>query len=252
MTFLSLSKLSLTKPVKLLLLFSLIILSESCAPIYIPSDINAPLFTNEGEAVLSLNYGSNGFNYQAAYALSENLAFQINGQSMSQDVDNDTKQSTRISDPKQTISYHEAAFGFFNSINESTVIEIFAGFGFGNASAFDKYNIFTSDKIYAEGEYYKLFLQADIGAKMKFLEGGFAIRLAELHYNDLRFENYEFTGEPNSIFFEPALFLRLGGPNFKVKTQIGFASKLKDEEFIQYESMTMSIGFIIRLNTIFE
>lgn len=235
---------------KTIKLFLILILHISCAPIYIPNDVNAPLLSKEGEATLSLNYGTNGFNSQCAYAISDNIAFQLNMQNLAQDIQGENKQSFNTKDPEQNVDYYEAAVGFLKPLNETTIMEIYAGGGFGNASAMDKYNLLTSDKIYAEGEYYKYFLQADFGIKKEFLEGGLAIRLAEIHFTDLRFENYVFNGKPSSVFLESAIFLRLGGPNFKIKSQIGIASKLSKEKFVMYESMEISFGFIIRISSI--
>lgn len=230
--------------------YFIIISFISCAPIYIPNDVNAPLLTKEGEATLSLNYGTNGFNYQSAYALTNNLAFQINGQNLAQDINSRNKESINVNEPEQTVNYYEAAFGYYYPFNETTILEIFTGGGIGNSSALDTYNIFTKNKIYAEGEFYKMFLQLDIGNKREFIEGGVALRFAYIEFTKYKFENFKFTGKPSSILFEPTVFLRLGGPIFKFKTQLGFASKLSKEEFVMYQSISVSFGFIIRINTL--
>ncbi|MBK8944518.1 MAG: hypothetical protein IPM32_04520 [Ignavibacteriae bacterium] len=224
---------------------------NSCAPIYVPNIVNVPLFTKKDEAIINANYGTNGINFQGAYSIFDNFAVQINTENRESNINAKDKKRINANNPQNKLNYYETAFGYYYPFNETMVLEIFGGGGLGNSSALDNYNIFSKDKTYAEGEFYKMFIQGDVGSKMKFFEGGIAFRFAYLEFTKYKFENFEFTGKPSSIFFEPAIFERLGGPYFKFQGQIIFASKLLKEDFVMYETVSISLGFMIRIKSLF-
>jgi hypothetical protein len=230
-------------------LIILSLLLTSCAPIYIPNNINTPLLSRKNEATINLAAGQNGADCQLSYAVSDNIGVLLNGSYLLSDKkgnsgNNDTYQ--------QKQNYIEAAVGSFGEITENAVVETYLGIGYGKSASSDSYLFDDSKKIYGEGEFYKIFLQTDIGMKGKFFEGGIALRSAYIKFDKISYEsNYPADKKFDSIFLEPAVFMRVGSPNFKIQTQVGFSSKLSRKDFLMYEPLILSIGFIIRLNTTF-
>ena len=108
---------------------------NSCAPAYIPNKVNAPLFTEAGEISAELSVGRNGLDPQFAMAVTENIAFMING-NLSLPNNTDTTD----------LDFHrhgfiEAGAGYFTKIGTNQVFEIFGGFGRGFSESLWKGNM---------------------------------------------------------------------------------------------------------------
>jgi hypothetical protein len=219
----------------------------SCAPIYIPNNVNTPLLSKKHEATFNIGAGLNGADVQLSYAVSDDIGLLLNGSYLSDENKNHDGKNITYQEQQK---YIEAAIGTFGSASENVVMEAYAGGGYGKSASIDSYLLNNSKKIYGEGEFYKLFLQTDIGLKGKILEGGVALRCAYIRFDKLRYEtDFQFDKSLEGFFFEPAVFMRFGGPIFKIQTQVGFSTKLNRKEFLIYEPLILSIGFIIRINT---
>ena len=63
---------------KLVLTFSVALLSASCTTIYQPNSLNVPLLGKKHEGSLIVSTGSNLFEIQSAFAITNNYAIMFN------------------------------------------------------------------------------------------------------------------------------------------------------------------------------
>jgi len=218
----------------------------SCAPLYVPNKINTPLLSQKNEASVDFSYGESGVNLQSSYAITNNIGVMLNGAYLSQENNYDEKNERSY---LRKSKFAETAVGYFNNFSGNSVAEIYFGGGLGKASSIDNYMLIGEEKIYSEGNYYKLFLQTNIGIKGKFVEGGVALRTSYINFTKFHYENLDLKMYPESYFFEPSVFVRFGGPIFKFQSQLGFASKLSNKEFVTYNPLILSVGILFRINT---
>lgn len=222
------------------------VLLTSCAPIYIPNNVNTPLLTEAKEFTLNMSTGMDGFDCQLAYAVTDDIGLMLNGAYLSKDGTNIHDSEVKYT---QQQKYIETALGWFQQPYDNFVVETYLGGGIGKSSSTDSY-LFTDDKkIYGEGNFYKLFVQSDMGFKSSFLEGGVALRGAYINFYKMHHDLNLTVNKFDGLFIEPAVFLRIGGPVFKIQSQFGFTSKLSNKKFLIYEPYILSIGFILRINS---
>src|SRR5690349_19774662 len=101
--------------------------------IYVPNQVNAPLLKekNEFKANLSLS------NWQAAYAVSNNIAIMVNGQYVSRafwfDNDDNSNDDDLFVDKNTRGGLLEGGVGFFKALdpNQRAVFDVYAGYGNG-------------------------------------------------------------------------------------------------------------------------
>ena len=234
------------KKVNFIIIISFQLLLISCAPLYVPNKVNTPLLSQKNEASVDFSYGESGVNLQSAYAVTENIGVMLNGSYLSQENNYDANNDRSY---LRKSKFAETAIGYFNGITNTSVAEIYFGGGIGKASSIDNFMLIGEEKIYSEGNYYKLFLQTNIGIKGKFVEGGVALRTSYINFTNFHYENVNVEMYPESYFFEPAVFVRFGGPIFKFQSQLGFASKLSEKEFVTYNPLILSVGILFRINT---
>ena len=222
-----------------------ILISISCAPLYIPNNVNAPLLSKKGEAAIGINYGMSGLNVHSSYAPINNFAVMLNYAYLSS-----TAKSNGYDDEylrKQR--FGEIALGYFSEIGENGVAEIYIGGGMGKASSIDDFLSIASTKIYADGTYYRLFVQPNFGFKYRAFEGGFALRGCYLNFTKVKYENYDLDVSTSNYFVEPVVFLRMGGPLIKFQAQFGFSRKVDIEDFVTYDPFIFGLGISLRLGS---
>jgi hypothetical protein len=227
------------------IILSLFILIYSCAPLYIPNNANAPLLCKKGEGAFGLNYGLSGVNLHSAYAPMESFAVMLNYSYI-----NSTNESSDYDDEylrKQ--SFGEVAIGYFYEINEYSVVEVYFGGGMGKASSIDDFLWITNDKIHADGNYYRLFIQPDFGFKSKIFEGGIALRACYVSFTKIQYENYDAEVSTSNYFLEPVAFMRFGGPLIKFQAQLGFSRKIDIKDFVTYDPFIVGFGLSVRFGS---
>jgi len=204
---------------------------QSCVPAYIPSVVNAPLMSEEGEIVAKANIGISGFDPQLAYAVTDQLAIMVNG-------------SFRSGQSDHINSYHRHAFGeigvgYYMPLNDVARFEVFGGGGHGLVNANYSNSIFTdlTDVRYALG-----FIQPSIGFVRDVVEFSFTPRMVYVYMmqDDLR------AGVP---FIEPAFTLKLGYKQIKGVMQMGLSLSLINYEDMKFEHhpFMFSIGIQFRM-----
>lgn len=224
-------------------LFFAVLVTFSCAPLYIPNNANTPLLSQKGEGTLAVNYGFSGLNLHSAYAPANHIGVMLNGSYL-----NTRDQSDRHGDDylrKQR--FCEIAVGYFKEIDENAVTEIYLGAGLGKSASKDNYLPFSSTEVHAEGNYYRLFVQPNLGMKYKILEMGAGLRACYVNFTKIEYENYELTGSGSDYFFEPVFFVGLGGPVVKFQAQLGLSMKAKEEDVATYEPLILGFGISARI-----
>jgi hypothetical protein len=219
----------------------------SCAPVYTPNTVNAPLFEEKGDANLSLTTGTNGVDLQTSYAITEHIGVVANGSFSGREGESDTS------------GFHKHAFGelggvYYLPIGESGRFEILGGFGSGNATTISHYNFFGPRKKKATGFYHRFFMQMDLGLISKVFDGGLSIRAA--HVNFHRFETDDNKSKQNisSLFMEPALTMRLGWKYIKLHSQLGLSFPLQNPEQeypgFDWQPFIFNIGIHLNMNVL--
>jgi hypothetical protein len=189
----------------------LIVFLQSCSTMYMPSVKNVPLFEKAGEGLLEGGITSNSFFATGSYALTKDIAVSVNGGVSFADLFQ--KIPLEVSDP-YAHNYWEASVGKINLIPHSSIrMEVFAGYGRGNALNSDaKYYKYAVVPEYKSG--YQLgFMQFDIGRRFRLVEFGGALRAAvsEVHFNySDKLTNENANSRFSNLHLEPSFVVRAG------------------------------------------
>jgi len=226
-------------------------LFTSCARYYYaPNSVNIPLLS-EKEAKINVQYAtgsvSEAFECQSAFAVSKHFGGMINTMLGSSKNDYD------LSTANTNLSYIDIGAGYFTPINSTSFIfEAYGGIGTGGV---------RND--YAPGNsrvhFTKLFLQPNIGIKVKGFELAFSPRLSWVKHNVVSYsdgmDNYDFqfldylSNHPYSFLIEPGAVIRAGGKNFMAQLQYTGSINLThpDNQYKQ-EQGYFAIGFSIPIH----
>ncbi len=215
----------------------LIIFLNSCTTVYVPNEINTPLFTDKNEFRGGLSYGVSGVNLQLAYSLTKELGFMANGSYI-----NSSTQNSSIYQ-----RYGELGIGYFRKVNlgERTDFELFGGIGFGETHSHDNSAIYQRET----GTYYKTFLQPTMAFALGWIHLALSLRFNYLsYYSHTTITSKTITDKPKAIGVEPALSLLLGTYPLKVKYQLGISMIGPTNSVIFGRSFFFtSIGLVIGL-----
>ncbi|MBZ0201736.1 MAG: hypothetical protein IT281_03390 [Ignavibacteria bacterium] len=195
-----------------LLIIALPFLLSSCTTVYVPNEINTPLFTDKNEFRGGLSYGVSGLNLHLAYSITNHFGLMTNGSYI-----NLSKSSSSIYQ-----RYGEFGIGYFRKFDagkQATAdFELFGGLGFGETRSHDNNTIDQKE----EGTYYKTFLQPTMAFALGWIHLALSFR-----FNYLSFYSHTTTNSsvlkdnPKAIGVEPAISLLMGTYPLKMKYQIG-------------------------------
>ncbi len=226
--------------IKKLFLPFLLVLLASCSAIYQPNSLNIPILGKKSEGTLIVGTGSNTFEVQSAYAITDNYAIMLN---YSKTNNNDRKKF------KQNLG--EFAVGYFNLFNKTKVVEIYLGGGYGESSSLGS-SIFmhiVDTTLQTNSAFYRFFIQTNYGIKGKVVEAGIALRASFLHFKEIKINGLSGNKLNDNFLVAPALFLRIGGPVIKLKAQISFSSLLSSSNLFLYEPLIISVGIVLRIGS---
>ena len=245
------------KNICLLLLLFVSLLTESCYRYYhLPTGSNMPLFKEKGEAKILVAVGSYdivfprnlGVEIQGAYAVTDKTALGVSFFNSGSRVANDSERNTS----------YELMYGAFHTLSSGDdfagIFEIYGGF----ANGFSRHNF--SDGDYARANYFKPFIQPNIGFRKKSFEVALGLRLGRLNYYNFQsdfssgnndFNELEFgrlTSKNPFLMVEPAISFRGGGERFKVCWQFtrAFANNLNGDNSngnAPFAPYSISLGF---------
>lgn len=202
-----------------------VILFGACAPLYVPNAVNTPMLEQKGDINAAINYGLSGSDFQAAYAVSDNIGVVFNASYM-----NETSDST---DNFHKHIFFEGGTGYFMPIGDYFQFETYAGYGFGRINSYQSSGVFSS---YANSYVNRFFVQPAFAFKTDYFEMAFAPRTC---FALISQDGITETG----VFAEPVVLLKAGGRGFKFVTQLGF-SYLLNYQFVtfNYEPFIFSFG----------
>lgn len=235
---------------KTLLAVSLSLTVTGCT-VYHPQAVDIPLINHPGDVRVDASLGMSLFilpdainlNATASYGFNEWLAGQVH---LNHGGDN---------------YYGQIAPGVYYPLGEKSVLEAYAGIGYGGASRSNissEYSENTSNNYSFDGRYVLPFLQGNIGwhdLSPLHIDLAFGLKIGgfmpDYHYFEVDDNHLEIPGSaqdyttPN-ILLEPQFIIRLGSSSFKVNLKAGF-SWLNDinqsaNKFI-YDFFTFSTGF---------
>lgn len=214
-----------------------------CAPVYLAPIPNTPLFAEKGESSVALQAGSSGGSIQAAYAPLNHFSIMGAG-------------SWDFIGGNHRHTYGELGLGSFLSSESSRWrAEVYAGGGLGRSAALHEYELWLVGPVTRQrsGHYERAFVQMQGGWVGRHVEAGLTARIAYVwyHFSEI---NLEPTSETQQqIFFEPALFLRVGSEAIKYEMTAGFVRPLRGYDTapqLDYIPMFSSMGVRIDLRKV--
>lgn len=220
---------------------------SACTTLYIPTAVNVPSLTTEGEisAKASLGLAGTGLaNFQAAFSPAEHLGMMGGAMINNSGVDGSLGTQTAYNG---TTSYnlsrsdlaYEIGPGYYTQLKGRWHIEVFGGIGGGKV----KDNIGTRDSSnypYSIASYNKLFIQPSIAYLSDYLDMAFTLRISEVMFtniqsnkptiNDKKFAfpmadpTVTFRGGYKFIkpFVQVGMFIPLGQDYSKINTDLNF------------------------------
>lgn len=205
------------------------------------------MFNEKNEAVINSSLGLNGYNFQGAYSVSNNLAVLSNFRFYSDSSFGYRGQTFNKS------YLGELGVGYFNAIDDYFKIELITGTGFD-------YNLIHQKVVPSSWERsvisrkISFFIQPSFGIRAKNIESIWSLRNYHIGY-------FLWDNKLNYVgFVEPAYTLRVGFKKFKLFSQVGFcvpynlgkAEVLDDITYLnfysnQYFNLTIGLNYRFRL-----
>jgi len=213
----------------------IILILNSCAPVYVPSVVNAPLLTNKGEVQAALHVGTSGIDPQFTYAPSNHIGMMLNGS-----FANNTSDST---DNFHKHQFVEFGLGYFTNFSKRMKFETFGGIGSGKLQAEYDNNLWISK---SNVNFTRFFIQPTIGFTTKIFDAGISSRfvLINLHQE---------SGSSTGYFIEPVLTGKLGYDHLKGVMQVGLSYPLNSGKIsFNNQPLLISLGIQTNFGKIFK
>jgi len=199
----------------------------SCAPIYYaPNATHVPLFTERKQIAATTNATDGGFQFDAAYSLSNSVMICASGSFANPEEDKDGNGGTG--------NLIEFGGGYYQPVSEIFVSGITGLLGVGKME-----NHYPSAGGSVEAKLFRWGIQPYIGYTSKYIEGIIAMRLVGVHYSDVKgqltLNNIEqgdyLRSNSSQLFFEPSLTLRVGYKFIFLQLQEVGSINLTDSKF---------------------
>lgn len=220
-----------------------IVLFSFSSCIFYPQVTDIPLIKEKNDLSVDggISISARTVNSTISYGLSEKMAVQVFGSYGADEA-----------------YYLQGAFGHFKNLGNSSIIEIYAGYGYGYGSAQKETNIG-----HLNGNYQLYFTQLNMGKRNyrgSNVDFGMGVKTG-IYNSNLTDENY-FYSYPRSNFFEtqqfksillePNLFVRFGGEilRFNLKVGSSFVKQLSNKNHhIPSSSLNVGLSLNYRINT---
>jgi hypothetical protein len=260
------------KPSQLFLLFTIIVMLNSCA-LYTPSAVNTPLFTEKGQ--LSANFSvATGENYQTAYALTDNFAiianrfeYNIDDKDLFWDPETSPARLKNDLNLRGVATMNEIGYGYYQSYNKignnphyKGVFELFGGYGKGVSSFLPNYffknSLGLNENVFFKHSYstHKIFIQPTFGLKHNIIELAFTPRFTNVFYgkpkSDLPDSLWAVNGlndihKKSYTYFEPTGTFRIGYKGIKLQAQLSRSFIIGNKNFDDFNTgASFNVGMI--------
>lgn len=208
-----------------------ILFQYSCAPVYVPTVINQPLFTGKGDFKASLHGGISGWDLQSAYALTDHIGVMAMGSF--EDFKSDEN------DDYHKHLFGEVGGGYFNTLGPFGRLEVYGGGGIGKINV-QNGSGYLED--YSNAILGKVFIQPGIGISSDYVDLSFASRFV---WADILDESVHH----NRFFYEPAITGKVGYKKVKGVLQVGFSAPLGEKTLdFAYQPFIISFGIQANFN----
>ncbi len=222
----------------------LISLISGCAPIYHQSSPNTPMFSEQGDAKVSLRAGFSGLELQGAYAPGDQVY--IFGGVMGSEDESDNGFET------SSHRYAEIGTGTMWRPVQNIIFEGSGGLGFGSGTGTALITIGQSSiDLHSKGRYIKPFIQGNIAFQSRAFDIGIVNRLSLIQFNEIREIGSSpavITDPTSPIFWEPSLFIQAGWDRIKLNFNTGLTGPVIGDPDFDYNMMNVSFGISYQFN----
>jgi len=215
----------------------------SCAAVYVPNVVNAPLLSESGDIQVTAAGGLNGYDAQGACAITNHIGIMVNGSF-----------AHRTSDSSDNFHRHaflEAGAGYYLPVAEVLRFEVFGGGGLGSVAGISRSNVDSnllfSNRDEVSGNYYRLFLQPTFGVKTDVIDAAISMRTAYFNAYDLRHNDMRNTAM-TAVVVEPAFTLRGGYKHVMAHTQLGTSLPIISDADFRWRPFILNVGITVRFN----
>lgn len=221
------------------LLFALCLgLLAGCGPVYMAPSANAPLFGSGGELHGQFQWDAiSGLDLHGAFSPFKHFGIQA-GMSILPWNDEDDRQAKRYYGELGAGAYVPFGIGRF---------EFFAGGGYGQARGLMDFQ-YENERYYSDGEYGRVYVQADIGLSTKIVDFCLMSRYAWVTYD--YYDSYEGRDRTTDTgFIEEMVVFRAGYDPVKFEMQVGFIWPAYIEEIEMYwKFWHVSVGLHVQFD----
>lgn len=227
------------KKIWIVLIIIVTALSQSCSPVYFPTNSNVPLFTEKGELQLSGYHGSNGLTAQGAVTFIDHLAIIGNfGYTVHEDEDSHKNKKQKVG---------ELGVGYYNTFSRAGKFEIYGGYGRGNSMAYDFFDLEENDTR-TDAKFEKWFIQGNLGLGNRIVEGAISYRMTYVNFYEVKGMHHQ-TGvlhyDPmEELMLEPSFTIKVGSENLKFVSQAGLTFPYDDYAKFDYFPFYISMGIM--------
>jgi opacity protein-like surface antigen len=221
------------------LLISLVFVTFSCSPEYLPNKVNTPLFEDKGEIQGSISRGISGTDAQLAYAVTDHIGVMANTSFRSQTSD--------TTDNFHKHNFVEFGAGYYSNVTDNAVFSIYGGYGFGDVKSYTENNLVDDNTTNAD--LHRIFIQPSFGVTTDYFDASIAPRfvLMDAKYNEKALN--ESSGYHPII--EPVVTTRFGFKNVKFITQAGLSIPFKGEKLdFDIQPFIFSVGLHLNFDLI--
>ncbi|MFI5219762.1 MAG: hypothetical protein ACHQNT_09765 [Bacteroidia bacterium] len=244
-------------------------------------NINAPLFSDSQKVNISGSLQFGGYNPRLAYKTNKNLLLMANYSTLTDSWNENntisvhvTKEETYfdllgygsttvVTEGVENVEYvkkntfnqssAEIAAGYIKEFGKGGQWNILAGGAKGNAENEYYYSVNMDPSYNAtfneKRNFYKLFLQNDIGYLTRITEGSLALR-----FSYLKFFDRQFTGDykvienpmpPYAMFLQPGFHFGIGSKNIRATTDFSYLFSINDAD-LNLKNSSLTLGCVIK------
>lgn len=210
------------------------------------------MFRKRGEVQGSVALG-NGLDVQGAVAVSNHIGLMANYHY--QNLHPNKYLSHFDEDEYQYHKFFEGGIGYYGN-RQNWFYEIFAGYGRGDGSSYDTYDLlWASGDMHARGRYERTFIQPAFGMNKKIFHFSIAPRISIVDFKEFSSDATLSTLDVSpTVFIEPAFLGRVNLMNnhFFLGFQAGFSIPAASEVIYDYRGTHISAGLGFRFGGIHE
>ena len=187
---------------------------SACTTVYVPTEINAPAFSEPGQFKGGMSIGNSGANLQAGYSFYKKFA-----------AIGDISYLDRNGSEPVFQRQWGLGLGYFTRLarSDSMYYEVFGGYSNARTNSAYEDQPLTNGPGYENADYHRFFITQNVSVLREFIDLIVSVRLS--YFSFTRYETHQIVkeqGMPKAIGIEPAIKIRLGGEFLKLKFQLGY------------------------------